>query len=258
MKIVVVGGTGLIGSNLVSGLMRAGEAVLAASPSNGVDAFTGTRLTEALAGADIVVDASNPPLVDGGSAHDYFTRSTANLLEAGLEAGVRHHIVLSIVGADRAPADGYMVAKGAQEQLVLGSVLPHTVLRATQFFEFAEQIADWNTTQDTIRLPATRMRPVASDDVVSALMGLVRSGPVEPVLEVGGPEEVGLDEFVRRVLLLHHDPRYILADPAASPIGFNLQADVLLPAAGFRAADTTLAAWIESRRVHERVNARTR
>jgi hypothetical protein len=158
-------------------------------------------LTEALAGADIVVDASNPPVVDGQ---------------------------------------------------------PYTVLRATQFFECAEQIADWNTTQDTIRLPATRMRPVASDDVVSALTGLVRSGPVEPVLEGGGPEEVGLDEFVRRVLLLHHDPRYILADPAASPIGFNLQADVLLPAAGFRAADTTLAAWIESRRVHERVNTRTR
>lgn len=258
MKIVVVGGTGLIGSKLVSRLMLAGEAVLAASPRNGIDAFTGTRLTEALAGADIVVDASNPPLVDGGSARDYFTRSTANLLKAGLEAGVRHHIALSIVGADRASADGYMAAKGAQEELVLGSVLPHTVLRATQFFEFAEQIADWNTMQDTIRLPATRMRPVASDDVVSALLGLVRSGPLEPVLELGGPEEIALDEFVRRVLLLHHDPRYILPDSAASPVGFNLQADVLLPAAGFRAADTTLASWIDSRRAHEHVNARTR
>jgi len=257
MKIVVVGGTGLIGSKLVTKLQQAGEAVVAASPSHGIDAYTGDRLVEALRGADVVVDVSNTKHVEGEAAREFFTRSTTNLLDAGATAGVGHHITLSIVGADRAPEDGYFVAKKAQEQLVLASPLPHSLLRATQFFEFAEQIADWNTTEGTIRLPATSMKPVASDDVVQSLFDLVETEPTGNILELGGPEEIGLDEFVRRVLLLHHDDRYIFTDRGAEPKGFNLRSVALLPHDGALVASTTLDVWIEQRRAKERLAQRS-
>lgn len=252
MKVVVVGGTGLIGSKLVKAFQRSGEAVVAASPSNGINAFTGERIAEAFVGADVVIDASNSPHLEGEAALAFFHQSTLNVVAASAEAGVRHLLTLSLVGADRSISDGYFRAKQEQEQLVLSSDLPHTILRATQFFEFAEQIADWNTAEDTIRLPSTTTRPVASDDVAAELVRLASTTPTNAVIEIGGPEEIPLDEFVRRVLLQHHDQRYIFTDPASEPRGFNVRSNALLPTPGFTPAATTLQHWIEQRRIQKR------
>ena len=251
MKIVVVGGTGLIGRKLVAELRGMGQAVIAASLSTSVDAVTGEGLAAALAGADAVIDASNPrgiqtPAAAEGAAA-FFERSSATLLAAERAAGVRHHIVLSIVGADRVGTSGYFRAKAAQESAVMAGRVPFSILRSTQFFEFANTIADWNTVEDTVHLPGTRIRPVASSDVVEALVSTVRSAPTGAVAEIAGPEEMPLDDFVRRVLLTQHDQRYVMLKEGAQPVGFTLEARFLAPDDAALITRTTLDDWLSAR-----------
>lgn len=242
-RIVVVGGTGHIGRLVVERLLNAAHAVVVASRSTGVDVTTGTGLAEALTGADAVIDVSNPPRVDGAAAREFFTNTTSRLLEAEKTAGVRHHLALSIVGADAVAEDGYFAAKHAQEQLIAESGVRATVLRSTQFFEFARSIADWNTSQDTIHLPPTAVQPVAADDVADALRTLVVAEPAG-IVELAGPERMSLGSFVGRVLLADHDPRYVVEDDDARANGFNIDADRLAPLGDGLTGATSLDAWV--------------
>ncbi|MDQ0726542.1 SDR family oxidoreductase [Microbacterium sp. W4I20] len=244
-RIVVVGGTGHIGRMLVERLLHRAQAVVVASPSTGVDAASGVGLTEALSGADVVIDVSNSPRVDGDTALEFFTRTTRRLLEAERTAGVQHHLALSIVGADAVVEDGYFAAKHAQEQVIADSGMPSTILRSTQFFEFARSIAEWNTVADTIHLPATTVRPVAAGDVADALAALALEEPAG-VLELAGPESMHLGSFVGRVLLSDHDPRYVVEDEGARANGFNIDAARLAPLEIDLTGTTALADWIAS------------
>jgi uncharacterized protein YbjT (DUF2867 family) len=242
-RIVVVGGTGHIGRLVVERLLNAAHAVVVASRSTGVDIVTGSGLADALIGADAVVDVSNPSRLEGGAAHEFFTNTTTRLLEAEQAAGIRHHLALSIVGADAVADDGYFAAKHAQEQLIADSGLPATVLRSTQFFEFARSIADWNTSEDTIHLPPTVVQPVAADDVADALRTLVLADPAG-IVELAGPERMSLGSFVGRVLLADHDPRYVVEDDNARANGFNIDADRLAPLGGGLTGTTSLDTWV--------------
>lgn len=247
MKAVIIGGTGLVGGQVSSILQHLGMAVVVASRTNGIDAISGAGVSEAVHDADVVVDASNTPGNDPGRALEFFTQTTTNLMKAEREADVRHHVVLSIVGADRVHQHGYFRAKAAQEALVENSGIPFSILRATQFFEFAHQIALWNTFEDTVRLPPRPIRPIASNDVAREIVRLVRSYPAG-VTEIAGPQLIPLDEFVRRVLLKDHDDRYVFTDVAAEPLGFNLEAPLLLPEAHASIATTTLDSWLSRAR----------
>ena len=200
MKIVVIGGTGLIGSKLVKLLRERGQEVLAASPDSGVNTLTGEGLPEALAGAQVVVDVSNSPSFDDAAVLKFFETSSRNLLAAEAAAGVRHHVALSVVGADRLPQSGYLRAKVAQEKLIKESGIPYTILRSTQFFEFMGRIADSATEGNVVRLPTAFVQPIVSDDVVAALADVALGTPVNGTVEVAGPEKFRLDELVRRVL----------------------------------------------------------
>jgi uncharacterized protein YbjT (DUF2867 family) len=253
MKIVVIGATGLVGTQLVSRLQRAGHAVVSGSRSHGIDAVSGAGIAEAVAGADAVVDVMNVREHDGDEARRLFVEASTTLLRAEAEAGVRHHIVLSLVGVERAGGHGYFRAKAAQEEAVERAGVPFTVLRATQFFEFAHQIAAWNTVDDTVRLPARAMRPVASGDVAAALVDLTGSAPVDGAIEIAGPEIIPLDDFVRRVLLKDHDERYVFTAADAEPIGFNLDGELLLPGPGANLSPTTLDSWLHRAHVDARV-----
>jgi len=243
MKIVVIGGTGLIGTKVVAELRSMGQAVIAAAPSTGVDTITREGLEAALLGAQAVIDVSGPSAV--GGEEEFFVTSTRNLLAAELDAGVRHHILLSIVGVDRVDTSGYFLAKFAQENEVRRGRVSYSILRSTQFFEFANLIADWNTVDDTIHLPPIEMRPVASADVVGALVSLVRGTPTQQVSEVAGPERLTLDDFVRRVLLHHHDDRYVVRAPDTRPAGFNIDGRLLAPGPDATLTETTLAMWLD-------------
>lgn len=247
MKIVVLGGTGLIGSQVTRRLRSMGQAVISASRSSGVDVVTGDGLDRALDGADAVIDVTNVGSDATDRAGDFFAAASETISAAERRAGIAHHIALSIVGADRAGARGYFRAKAQQEAAVEAAHVPYSILRSTQFFEFADLIADWNTTEDTVRLPATAVRPLASDDVVTALVSLVRGAPLLAATEIAGPEEIALDEFVRRVLRSHHDERYVVRDDAARPHGFDLEATVLAPTPDATRTQTTLADWIAHR-----------
>ena len=249
MRIVVIGGTGLIGAKLVTVLRGMGQAVISASRSSGVDVFTGAGLPAALADADAVIDVTNPPGRSDGGAEEFFVASATNLLAAERAAGVSHHIGLSIVGADRVHTSGYFRAKAAQEAIVAEGDVPFSILRSTQFFEFADDIADWNTAEDTVRLPDTAVRPVASDDVVTALVSIARETPIMGTAEIAGPEEVALDEFVRKVLLTHHDERYVVRDVLSRPYGFNIEGQLLAPDVDATLTQTTLAEWLQNRTV---------
>ncbi|MCS5716532.1 SDR family oxidoreductase [Herbiconiux sp. CPCC 205763] len=244
MKIVVIGATGLIGTQLVAVLQRAGHAVVAGSRANGIDAVSGTGIVRAVAGADVVVDVMNVPERDGDEARRLFVDASTTLLRAEADAGVGHHIVLSVVGVDRAHGDGYFRAKAAQEEAVESGGVPYTIVRATQFYEFAHQIAAWNTVEDTVRLPGRAMRPVASGDVTAALVRVAGAAPVEAAVEVAGPEVIPLDDFVRRVLLKDHDERYVFTAADAQPIGFNLDGELLLPGPDASISPTTLESWL--------------
>ena len=233
MKIVVIGGTGLIGSQVVRGMTEHGHDAVAAAPSTGVDTLTGEGLAEVLAGADAVVDVSNSPSFDDGPAMEFFRTATANLLAAESAAGVGHHVALSVVGTEKlAPQSGYFRAKLAQESLIAESDVPFTIVRATQFFEFVAGIADAATDGDTARLAPVSFQPMASADVAEAVAIAAAGDPVAGIAEVAGPQCYRLDELIRTALTAHGDHRSVVADPTARYWGAELQDDTLVPGAG--------------------------
>jgi uncharacterized protein YbjT (DUF2867 family) len=244
MKIVVIGGTGLIGSKLVEKLRRAGHEPLAASPDTGVNSITGEGLADALAGAQIVVDVANAPVWDDVAVMDFFQTATRNVLAAEEAAGVNHHVVLSVVGADRLMDSGYLRAKVAQEEAVEASAIPYTILRATQFFEFLGHMVDSGADGDTIRLAPVFVQPEAADDVAEALAEIAVSPPVNGVVELGGPEQFRLDEIARRILRAKNDPRQVTADVHARYFGTELADHSLTPGANARIAPTRFEDWL--------------
>jgi len=229
MKIVVIGGSGLIGKKLVTRLRDAGHEALAASPSSGVDTLTGDGLSEALSGAQVVVDVTNAPSFEDNAVFEFFETSTRNLLAAEAAAGVQHHVALSIVGTDRVPTRGYFRAKAAQEELIKGSAIPYTIVRATQFFEFAGGIAQSATEGDTVRLSPALMQPIAADDVADALADVAGADPLNETVELAGPELIRMDEFVRQFLHAAADARAVLTDPQAGYFGGAVNDQTLTP-----------------------------
>jgi len=245
MKIVVIGGTGLIGSNLVALLRQRGQEVVAASPKTGVNTLTGQGLAEAVTGAQVVVDVTNSPSFEDAAVMNFFETSGRNLLAAERAAGVRHHIALSIVGTDRLPDSGYLRAKAAQERLIKASGTPYTILRSTQFFEFGAYIADGATAGNVVRVPADALiQPVFSQDVVSVLAEIAVGPPVNGVVEVGGPERFVFGEFIARVLAVKKDKRKIVADRHARYFGTELGEESLVTGPGARVGGTRYEAWV--------------
>ncbi len=239
MKIVVVGGTGLIGSQTIEFLRDAGHDAVAAAPSTGVDTLTGQGVDEALAGADVVVDVSNSPSFADDDVLRFFTTSTRTLLDAEARAGVRHHVALSIVGADRTPDSGYLRAKVAQEQLIRESGAGWSIVRATQFFEFAGRIADGATVDGRVRIPPVAFQPVASVDVARTVAEVAAGEPLGGVWELAGPERLRFDEFVERFVAARGDERDVVADPAAPYFGAVLAEGSLVPAGEHRRGAVT-------------------
>ena len=216
MKIVVIGGSGLVGTKLVNKLREHGHQVVAASPSSGVNTLSGEGLAEALKGASVVVDVSNSPSFEDATALKFFETSTHNLLTYEVAAGVRHHVALSVVGVERLPEYGYFRAKIAQEKLIKGSSIPYSIIRATQFFEFIGRIADEGTEGNTVRLAPALIQPMAADDVASAVASFAVGTPVNGTVEIAGPEQFRLDELVRRDLAALNDSRVSSAAPRRS------------------------------------------
>jgi uncharacterized protein YbjT (DUF2867 family) len=246
MKIVVIGGTGLIGSKLVSTLDECGHQAVAASPDTGVNAVTGEGLSEVLVGASVVVDVSNAPNWDDDAVMHFFETSSRNLLAAEAAAGVEHHVALSVVGTDRLTESGYFRAKLAQEHLIEGSSIPYTIVHATQFFEFVNGIADEATDGDTVRLPSALIQPMAADDVASALAHVAVGPPLNRVVEIAGPDQFRLGELIRVVLAARHDPREVITDPHARYFGIAPGLRTLLPGDGALLATTHFADWFEN------------
>ncbi|MFJ8792185.1 SDR family oxidoreductase [Streptomyces sp. NPDC102462] len=244
MKVVVIGGTGLIGSQLVGKLKEHGHEAVAAAPNTGVNTLTGEGLAEVLQGASVVVDVSNSPSFDDEAVMEFFRTSTTNVLKAEAEAGVTHHVALSVVGTERLQGSGYFRAKQAQEELIKASGVPYTIVHATQFFEFAKGLADGVTEGDTVRLPAAKIQPMFSGDVAAAVGRAAVGTPVGGVVEVGGPEAFQLDEFIRTALAAKNDPRSVVADPNATYWGAELQEDTLLPGPGAHIAETRFTDWL--------------
>ncbi|MFY1622191.1 SDR family oxidoreductase [Micromonospora sp. WMMD723] len=243
MKIVVIGGSGLIGSRLVTVLGRQGHDAVAASPRTGVDTLTGTGVAEALDGADVVVDVSNSPSFEADAVLAFFETSTRTLLAAEAKAGVRHHVALSIVGADRIPDSGYMRAKVAQEALIAAADVPWTVLRATQFFEFVPAIVESSVVGDEVRLPSALIQPVAADDVVTVLAEIAVGTPADGIVDLAGPERFRLDELGRATLAAAGDPRPVVSDPQGRYFGALLAEQALVPLGDARTGGTRLAQW---------------
>ncbi|HEU4647633.1 MAG TPA: SDR family oxidoreductase [Gemmatimonadales bacterium] len=229
MKIVVIGGSGLIGAQLVTRLREQRHVAVAASPSSGVNTITGEGLADALSGAAVVVDVSNPRSFGDAAVLEFFETSTANLLAAEAAAGVGHHVVLSIVGVDRAPGNGYFRAKLAQERLVRNSSIPYSIVRATQFFEFFPAIADGATEGNTVRIPPVLFQPIAAADVAIAVARVALEAPLKRIVDVAGPQQFRFDEFIRRGLGARQDPRAVVADPHARYFGAELDERTLVP-----------------------------
>jgi uncharacterized protein YbjT (DUF2867 family) len=244
MKIVVIGGTGLIGSKLVEKLREKGHEPLAASPDTGVNTITGEGLAEALEGAEVVVDVANAPNWDDAAVLDFFLTSSRNILAAEAAAGVGHHVALSVVGADRLTESGYMRAKVAQEETVKAGSVPYTILRATQFFEFIGRMADSSTSGDTVQLAPVLVQPEAADDVAAALAEIAPGEPVNGIVELAGPEQFRLDELARRVLRANNDPRPVTADVHARYFGAELDEHSLTPGDSARIAPTHFDDWL--------------
>jgi uncharacterized protein YbjT (DUF2867 family) len=244
MKIVVIGGSGLIGSKLVNKLREDGHDPLAASPDSGVDTLTGEGLAEALEGTQVVVDVSNAPVWEDAAVLDFFQRSSRNVLAAEAVAGVGHHVAASVVGANRLPDSGYLRAKVAQEDLIKAGTIPYTILRATQFFEFIGRIADSSADGDAVRLSPALMQPIAADDVAAALADVATNEPVNGTLEVAGPEAIRLDELARRALSANNDPQQVTADVHARYFGAELDDQSLTPGDDTRIAPTYFEDWL--------------
>ena len=243
MKIVVIGGSGLIGKKLVPILRERGHEAVPASPSSGVNTLTGEGLSESLAGADVVVDVSNSPSWADDAVMEFFKTSTGNLLAAEREAGVGHHVALSVVGADRLPDSGYMRAKVAQEGLIQSGGVPYTIVRATQFFEFLGGIADSGAEGDTVRLSTAPMQPMAADDVAAALADVAAAAPLNATVEVAGPEAMSIAEFVGRFLAARGDKRRVIADPQATYYGAVMGPRGIAPGANPRLGPTRFEEW---------------
>jgi uncharacterized protein YbjT (DUF2867 family) len=244
MKIVVIGGTGLIGSALVGLLTERGHTALAAAPSTGVDTYAGTGVGEAVAGADVVVDVSNSPQLDD-SARDFFRTATANLLTAEADAGVGHHVALSVVGTDRlAPQSGYFQAKLDQERMIAAGPVPYTIVHATQFFEFVATLADSATVDGTVRMPPAYFQPMAAVDVAAGVADAATGAPLQGITEIAGPAAVLLPDLIRTALTARGDGRAVEADPAARYWGIELEERTLCPGADARIFDTRFEDWL--------------
>lgn len=244
MKIVVIGGTGLIGSRLVKQLGEHGHEALAAAPKQGVNSITGEGLADALKGASAVVDVTNSPSWEDAAVLKFFETSTRNLLTYGKAAGVRHHIALSVVGTERLLESGFFRAKLAQENLIKASSNPYTIVRATQFFEFVKPIADFSSEGNQVRLPSALIQPMAADDVASALARVATSSPVNRTIEIGGPEKFRLDELARRALAALHDPREVISDPHARYYGIQVSERALIPGDDAQLGETRFENWL--------------
>jgi uncharacterized protein YbjT (DUF2867 family) len=243
MKIVVVGGTGLIGSKLIEKLRGEGHRAEPASPASGVNTLTGEGLAGALEGAAVVVDVTNSPSFEDAAVLRFFTTSTRNLLNAEAEAGVGHHVALSVVGTERRSESGYSRAKFAQEELIEGGPIPYSIVHATQFFEFLKGIADDATDGHTVRLAPVLIQPIAADDVASAVARIAVGTPVRGIVEVAGPQRFRLDELVRRDLSARHDPRDVITDPDARYFGAKLSEQSLVPGDDAILAETRYEDW---------------
>jgi uncharacterized protein YbjT (DUF2867 family) len=246
MKIVVIGGTGLIGSKLVSKLDERGHNAIPASPNNGVNAVTGEGLSEVLEGAQVVVDVSNSPDWDDDAVMHFFQTSSRNLLAAEAVASVAHHVALSVVGTDRLTDSGYFRAKLAQEKLIEGSSIPYSIVHATQFFEFMNGIADQATDSNTVRLPPALIQPMAADDVASAVARIAVGPPLNGILEIAGPEEFHLDGLIRGALKARDDPREVITDPHAPYYGIAVSERTLLPGEDAQLGSTRLDVWLRN------------
>ena len=244
MKIVVIGGSGLIGSKLVRKLREHGHQVVAASLDSGVNTLTGEGLAEALDSAAVVVDVSNSPSLEGAAALKFFETSTGNLLAAEAAAGVGHHVVLSVVGTERLSESGYFRGKIAQEKLIRRSSIPYSIVHATQFFEFIQRIADDATDGNTVRLAPVLIQPMAAEDVASAVARIAVGSPVNGIVEVAGPQQFRLDELIRRVLSERDDPREVITDAHARYFGAELGERTLVPGDDARLAETRFEDWV--------------
>ncbi len=246
MKIVIIGGTGLIGSKLVNILRERGHDAVAASPNSGVNTMTGEGLDQALAGADVVVDVANSPSFADDAVLDFFTTSGRNLLAAAAKAGVKHHVALSVVGTDRLAESGYFRGKIAQEKLIRESGLPYTIVHSTQFFEFLGGIAASAAAGDTIRLSPAYIQAISSDDVAVAMADYTLGQPTNGVVEIAGPEKVRLSDLVQHYLTFKQDPRTVIADEHARYFGAELQPDTLVPGPQARLGAIKVDSWLQA------------
>jgi uncharacterized protein YbjT (DUF2867 family) len=244
MKIVIIGGTGLIGSKLVTRLRAQGHLAVPASPNTGVNTLTGEGLAQALTGAAVVIDVSNSPSFEDAAVVKFFETSTANQLTAEAAAGVGHHVALSIVGCDRVPESGYLRAKVAQEKLIRNSSIPYSIVRATQFFEFVKRITDEATVGNTVRIPPVLFQPMAADDVANAVYMVAVGPPLKDIVDVAGPEQFRFDELISLGLRACRDPREVVADPHARYFGAELSERMLVPDAEARLGEIRFEDWL--------------
>ncbi|MCM3873304.1 MAG: Rieske 2Fe-2S domain-containing protein [Pyrinomonadaceae bacterium] len=244
MKIVVIGGSGLIGSKLIVKLREHGHQAVSASPASGVNTLTGEGLAEVLEGAAVVVDVSNSPSFADAAVMEFFKTSTGNLLTYEAAAGVGHHVALSVVGCDHLPDSGYLRAKVAQEKLIKESSIPYSIVRATQFFEFVNRIADSATDGNTVRLPPVRFQPLAADDVASAVARVAMGSPLNGIVEIAGPEQFRFDELIHLGLSVRKDPREVVADPHARYFGTELSERSLVPGDNAVLGETRFEDWL--------------
>jgi len=244
MNIVVIGGSGLIGSRLVNKLLQLGHKVIAASPNSGVNTITGEGLIEALENANVVVDVSNSPSFEDNAVMEFFRKSTMNLVNAEKNAGVQHHVVLSIVGTDRIPDSGYMRAKTAQEDLINSSGIPYSILRSTQFFEFADRIAQAGTIGDETHISPAEFQPIASEETVSELVNIVISAPLNDIVEVAGPVRMPMSEFIRYYLGTIEDSRQLIEDENSLYFGAKLNDESIVPGKNPRLGKIKYEDWL--------------
>lgn len=248
MKVVVIGGSGLIGTKLVQNLRQQGHEVVAGSPSSGVNTLTGEGVAEALAGAEVVIDVANAPSWEDKAVLEFFETSGRNLLAAEARAGIRHHIALSVVGTERLLESGYFRAKMAQEELIKAGTSPYTIVRATQFFEFVGAIAESTADGQTLRLPPALMQPIVSDDVAAVLAKVAVGPPLNGIIDIAGPESIRMDDLVRQFLSARKDPRTVVTDPEARYFGVTVNDRSLVPIGKSITTPTGFADWLNRSR----------